>query len=71
MDDKNILELKNNIKTLRKKHHMTQQELAEMIGTTRKTIYSVESSEYVPSVKLAILIATALDEEFYDVFYLE
>ena len=52
------MELKNNIRRYRfENNEMTQQELAEKIGVTRMTIYSIEKGKYVPSTVLALKIA--------------
>jgi putative transcriptional regulator len=36
---------------------MTQQELADRVGVTRQTIFSIEKGRYNPSVGLAMRIA--------------
>lgn len=38
---------------------MTQEELAELVGVTRQTIYSIERGNYAPSVALALRLAAA------------
>lgn len=38
------------------KNEMTQQELADLIGTSRMTVYSIETGKYVPSTVLALKI---------------
>jgi putative transcriptional regulator len=66
---KNDMELKNNIKEVRKRKGLSQQELANFVGTTRQTIISIEKNMFNPSAKLALLICIALGEEFEDLFY--
>ncbi len=39
---------------------MTQRELAERVGVSRQTIVSIETSDYAPSVFLALRIAAVL-----------
>ena len=65
----NELILKNNIRTIRTLKHISQEELAKMVGTTRQTIISIEKEVFVPSSKLALLICIALDTKFEDMFY--
>jgi putative transcriptional regulator len=64
--------LKNNLKKLRKyaQPALTQAELADKVGVTRQTIIAIEKGDYQPSTKLALTIASILDVEFKDLFYL-
>ncbi|NIM57966.1 MAG: helix-turn-helix domain-containing protein, partial [Candidatus Aminicenantes bacterium] len=41
--------LKNTLKVQRAKKDLTQEQLAQMVGVTRKTINTVEKGKYVPS----------------------
>lgn len=66
--DKSLI-LNNKLKEYRQKKGFSQQELAEMIGTTRQTIISIEKSTFCPSAKLALLLCTALDCKFEELFY--
>ena len=45
--------MKNRIAELRKNRHMTQQDLADLLGVTRQTIISLEGGRYNPSIILA------------------
>ena len=54
---KNSLFVNNSIKVFRAKHNITQQELADQIGTTQITISNIESGKYLPSIKLALLLS--------------
>ena len=65
----NELILKNNLKEARVKKKLSQEELAKMVGTTRQTIISIEKGLFNPSAKLALLLCTALDEQFENLFY--
>lgn len=67
MDDKLIL--KNNLAAIRKEKDISQAELAKAIGVSRNTISSVETGQFTPTAKLALLICTALDKKFEEVFY--
>ncbi len=50
---------------------MTQDELAERVQATRQTIIAIEKGNYVPSVLLALRIATVLDKKVEEVFRYE
>lgn len=60
--------IKNNVYTLRTKHGLTQEELAEKIGITRQTVISIEKGNYTPSVLLALKFAAAFNVPVEDVF---
>jgi len=63
--------LRNNMKVLRAKADLTQEELAEKVRVTRTTINFVERGKWVPSALLALKIAKAFGVPFEEVFYLE
>ena len=65
----NELVLLNNLKSLRKKKSFSQEQLAEMVGTTRQTIIAIEKGVFNPSAKLALLLCVALDCKFEQIFY--
>lgn len=66
--DKELV-LLNNLKIVRKSKGLSQEQLAEMIGTTRQTIIAIEKGLFNPSAKLALLLCVALDCKFEDIFY--
>ncbi|WP_336518574.1 helix-turn-helix transcriptional regulator [Pollutibacter soli] len=49
---------------------VTQIELAEMVGVSRQTIFSIEVNKYVPSVVLSLKLAKALGKKVEDIFKL-
>ncbi len=49
---------------------MSQQELADRVGVTRMTIYSIEKGKYVPSAVLALKIAKVFGKRVEDIFSL-
>jgi putative transcriptional regulator len=49
--------MKNKIKVFRAMHDMTQEELADRIRVTRRTINSIERGKYNPSIEVAYNIA--------------
>jgi putative transcriptional regulator len=69
MDDR--LVLKNNLKTIRSEAGLSQQTLADMVGVSRNTISSIETGQFNPTAKLALILCIALDKKFEDIFYFE
>ena len=66
---KKELILKNKLKEVRAKKKISQQESADMVGVSRNTISSLETGQYEPTAKLALVLAIALDMKFEDLFY--
>ena len=64
-------ELHNDLKVLRATHGLTQEQLAEKVGVTRKTINTVETGRFVPSTILALKLARAFEVPVEEVFSLE
>jgi len=54
-------ELDNHIHKFRLQHKISQQELADAIGVSRKTISTVETGRFTPSVVIALKIAKYFD----------
>ena len=67
MDDK--LNLKNSLKEARTERGLSQQELASMVGVSRNTISSIETGQFNPTAKLALILCIALDKKFEDLFF--
>lgn len=59
---------KNDIKVLRAKHHLSQEELANLVGVRRETIVNLEKGKYNPSLLLAMQIASVFHVKVDDVF---
>jgi putative transcriptional regulator len=53
-------ELANRLHELRTRRGLTQAELAEKVGVSRKTINTVENGIFIPSTVLALRLARAL-----------
>ncbi len=68
MDGK--LELKNNVKKARTEKKLSQAALADLVGVSRNTISSIETGQFNPTARLALLICIALDKKFEELFYL-
>ena len=62
--------LGNRIKQRRTELGLTQAELAEQVGVTRKTVNTVENGVFVPSTLLALKLARALETPVEDLFFI-
>ena len=67
MNDQLIL--KNRLKEIRTEKKISQSELAEMVGVSRNTISSIETGQFSPTAKLALILCIALEKKFEDVFF--
>lgn len=65
------LKLKNNLKQLRTERKLSQTELGKIVGVSKNSISSIETGQYCPSAKLALLLCIALDVKFEDLFYFD
>ena len=65
----NELILKNNLAVIRQEQKLSQAELAKMVGVSRNTISSIETGQFNPTAKLALILCIALDKKFEEVFY--
>lgn len=63
------LVLKNNLKQIRTELHISQSDLAKLVGVSRNTISSIETGQFNPTAKLALILCTALDKKFEELFY--
>lgn len=71
MESNHNLELNNNLKSIRAEKGMTQTDLANRVGVSRNTISSIETEQFNPTAKLALILCIALDKKFEEVFYFE
>ena len=67
----NELILKNRLKQARAQSKLSQAQLAEMVGVSRNTISSIETGQFNPTAKLALVLCIALDKSFEVLFYFE
>ncbi|WP_311443625.1 helix-turn-helix transcriptional regulator [Ezakiella coagulans] len=66
---KDELVLKNRLREIRKEKDLSQQNLADMVGVSRNTISSIETGQFNPTAKLALVLCIALDKKFEEIFY--
>ena len=52
----NKLVLKNNLRQVRNEKGLSQANLAELVGVSRNTISSIETGQYNPTAKLALIL---------------
>ena len=52
---KEQLQLKNHLKEVRTEANLSQAQLAEMVGVSRNTISSIETGQFNPTAKLALI----------------
>lgn len=65
------LVLKNRLKEIRTEQKISQADLARMVGVSRNTISSIETGQFNPTAKLALILCIALDKKFEDLFYFD
>lgn len=61
----------NRIKELRLEHNITQQELADKVCVSSRTIISLEKQKYNPSVLLAHRLSSVFNLSIEEVFIFE
>lgn len=61
--------LRNRLKEARIEKHLSQAALAELVGVSRNTISSIETGQFNPTAKLALILCIALDQKFENLFY--
>ena len=67
MDDKLVLH--NRLKEVRAEKNLSQEALAALVGVSRNTISSIETGQYCPTAKLALVLAVALGKKFEELFF--
>ena len=66
----NDVRLGNRLREWRSEKELTQAQLAQLVGVSRKTINTVENGVFVPSVQLALVLASRLGTSVEALFYL-
>ena len=62
--------LDNRLREERARRNLTQADLAELVGVSRKTINTVENGVFIPSTTLALRLARALGTSVEALFQL-
>ena len=55
----------------RKAAKLSQAALAKLVGVSRNTISSIETGQFNPTAKLALVLCIALEKKFEDLFYFD
>jgi putative transcriptional regulator len=63
--------LTNSLKVHRAMNDLTQEELAEKVAVTRKTINTIENRKNIPSTYLALKLAQVLETSVEDLFQID
>ena len=66
---KESLVLKNSLREARRQRGLSQVQLAKLTGVSRNTISSIETGQFNPTAKLALILCIALDKKFEELFY--
>ena len=61
--------LKNNLKEVRQKKGLTQEELGTNVGVSRQTIISIERYRYKPTLESSMKLAQKLNMKIEKLFY--
>jgi putative transcriptional regulator len=61
----------NSVSEYRKKHNLSQQQLADNVELSRKTISAIETGRFTPSVAIALKLAQYFNESVEALFMLE
>ena len=61
--------MNNNVKFVRMKMGVTQEQLAKKVGVTRQTIGLIEKGDYNPTLSLCVAIARELNQTLDRLFW--
>ena len=65
------LVLRNRLREARMEKGLSQSQLAQLVGVSPNTISSIETGQFNPTAKLALVLCIALDRKFEDLFYFD
>ena len=63
------LKLKNRLKQYRQQASMTQTQLAQVVGSSKNTISSIETGQFCPTAYLAYLLCLALEAKVGSIIF--
>ena len=64
------IRLENRIRVFRAEHRLSQHDLANNIGVSRKTISTIETGRFIPSTIIALKLARFFKVSVEDIFSL-
>lgn len=62
------LSIENNLKDFRKRHDLSQADLADKLGISRQSIIALEQGKYLPSLPLVVSLCRFFNSSFEDIF---
>lgn len=62
--------LTNNLREMRNRKGLTQEQVAKAVGVSRQTIIAIEGGNYVPSVSLALRLAKHFSVTVNELFHI-
>ena len=65
------MNIKNRLRDLRQKQHLSQEELGEKLGISRQSIIALEQGKYMPSLPLAVSMCNFFQSAFEELFEFE
>ena len=66
-----VVKMVKNLKYLRTRYGISQQQLAELVGVSRQTINAIEKGDYNPTIRLCRAICRALGTTLDELFWTE
>lgn len=63
--------MKNRIRALREARGLTQEQLGELVGTSRQAIHAIETGRHEPSIWLARDLARVFESSIEEIFLFE
>ncbi len=63
--------MRNELRSLRASHGLSQAALATSMGVSRQTINSIETARYTPSLPLAIALARYFQRSVEEIFHVD
>ena len=63
--------MKNSIRKLRMERELTQQDLGQLVGTSRQAIIAIENGKFDPSLPLAMKLARVFNQPIEEIFFSE
>ena len=64
--------MRNKVKIARiEKEHLTQGDLAKLVGVTRQTMNLIEANKYNPTIRVCLLISKHLERPLNELFWIE
>ena len=54
-----------------RREKLSQAQLAKLVGVSRNTISSIETGQFNPTAKLALVLCIALDKKFEELLYFD